>query len=173
MVTADYSRTDELIFVMSLFDDFEQAFNLLKPQLLNLLGALRSISVFGNMSIYSWLIKKLNPFLKNHRSKDIALFRALIALPVSFVKIGSKPHDTMLENGYSAEEIIYANALTLLCKPLNDTVPRHSIVDEKIVIELCKTFINSGNTHSDDTYTYLNWLLDTYESFAIKIQDLL
>jgi len=166
----DYCQTEELVFLMSLYDDFEQAFIQFKPQLLNLLCASRSISVFGNMGIFSWLIKKLDACVKKHRSKDMAFFRALVALPTSFVKAGSKSHDTMLENGYTPEEIIYANGLTLLYRPLGDTLRWHSIVAEKIVIELCITFINSENTHSGDTYAYLYWLLDTYEDFEIKIQ---
>lgn len=165
-----YRRTEELVFVMSLYADFAQAFGLYKTQLLDLLGVARSMSVIGNMGILSWLITRLHRIIKNHRSKDMALFRAMVTLPTSFVKAGDKPHDVLLANGYTQDEIIYANAQALLYRPIRDTINTNSIVAEKIVIALCKTFINSEVTHSQDTYAYLAWLLVAYSSFEVKYQ---
>lgn len=165
---AKHQRTEELIFVMSLYDDFAQAFGTYKPQLLDLLGASRSMPVIGNMGILSWLIGRLHSIIKQHRTKDMALFRALVALPTSFVKSGDKHHGFLLANGYTPDEIIYANALALLYRPIRDTINAHSIVAEKIVMEMCRTFINSEATHSQGTYAYLAWLLVAYNSFEIK-----
>ena len=167
---AEYTRTEELVFVMSLYDSFDRAFEVFKPQLLNLIGKSRSIPVYGNMGIFAWLFKRFEALLKSCRSKDMALIRALAALPVSFVKAGDKNHTIMLESGYTAEDIVYANGTVLLFKPVRNTLYQHSIVTEKIVVELCRTFINSENTHSDDTYNYLKWLLIAYDSFEIKLQ---
>ena len=166
----EYTRTEELVFVLSLYDTFDTALEVFKPQLLNLIGKARSIAVYNNMGIFAWLIKRFDAVLKNCRSKDMALLRAMAALPTSFVKAGTKQYDVMLENGYSPEEIVYMNGLVLLFRPVCDTLSFHSIVTEKIIVELCRTFINSEIKHSDDTYTYLKWLLIAYDSFAIKLQ---
>lgn len=165
-----YQRTEEVIFILSLYDNFKQAFEILKPQLLSLLGASRNIPLIGNVGIISWFVKRLDTILKEFRSKDMALFRALSELPVSFVKSGSRPYEILIANNYTPEEIIYANSVILLYKPVKNTLYINSITAEKIAVEMWKTYINSEHTHSGEVYAYLTWLFKTYEKFEIKIQ---
>jgi len=166
-----YNRTEELIFVMSLYDEFEQAFLTCKPWIYKLLCKTRTMPAAGNIEIYCWLIKRLRycSKLKEIRTKDMALFRALMELPVSFVKKGNKHHTVLLENGYTAEEIVYLNSAVICLRPTSDTIYKDSIVAEKIAVEMCITFINSENTHLPDVYEHLEWLLKTHKQFNIKI----
>ena len=166
-----YTRTEELIFVVSIYDDFEQAFLTFKPQLINLLGKDRTMPASGNMKIYWWLVKRfcLCSKIKESRTKDMALFRAFMELPVAFVKTGSRHHDVLLDNGYTAEDIIYLNSYIIRNRPFSGTIDVNSIVAEKIAVEMCRTFINSENTHHAEVYEHLEWLLEKYEKFVIKI----
>lgn len=171
LTRAAYTQTEELVFVMSLYGDFEQAFLNFKPQLIKLLGNARTIRTGGNMNIYCWLIKQLHycSKIKQVRTKDMALIRALMDLTLSFVKTGSRPYGVLLEAGYTFEEIIYLNSFILRHRPVSNTIDVDSIVAEKIAIEMCKVYINSENTHSSDAYEHLEWLLKKYGSFNIKI----
>jgi hypothetical protein len=168
---ATYDRTEELIFVISLFGDFERAFVTFKPQLIRLLGLEKTITVNGNVEIFCWLIKLLRQAsLENEkRKKDMAIFRAFIELPVSFVKSENRHHTTLLNCGYSAEDIVYLNSVVVRRRITRDTMYADSIVAEKIAIEFCTTFINSEKTLSEDVYEHLEWVLKKYEEFAIKI----
>ena len=165
-----YERTEQLLFALSLHDEFEDAFEIFKPQLIEMLSISRSISVYENMGIYSWLIKQISAIIKKHRSKDMALFRALITLPTAFVKQGSRQYDILLDNNYTPDEIIFMNSAILTYRPLQETLYTDSITAEKIAVQLCETFINSESTHSESIYAYLKWILDFYEKFYIKIQ---
>ena len=166
-----YTRTEDVIFAVSLFDDFEQSMPAFKPQLINLLGAARTMSAMGNLGIYAWIIRQLYAYHKSKgfRSKDMALFRTLIELPGAFVKAESKHHAALLGNGYTAEEIIYLNSGIIQYSPTHNSIRTESIAAEKIAVEFCKTFINSENTHHPDAYEYLAWLLKRYSSFGIRI----
>jgi len=171
LTQTNYARTEELIFAMSLYDDFEQAFLTFKPQLISLLGVSKTISAAGNAGIFCWLIKQLCRYskIKEIRTKDIILFRALTELPISFVKKGSRHHGVLLDNGYTAEDILYLNSYIIRSRPIRGTIDVNSVVAEKIAVEACKTFINSENTHSAEVYEHLEWLLKKYDDFAIKI----
>jgi len=171
LTTTNYASAEDLIFVMSLLDDFEEAFTIFKPQLIKLLGTRSAIRIDENTGIFCWLIKKLRQgsWLKNIRTKDIALFRAFAELPVSFIKEGNKHHKVLLANGYSAEDILYLNSVAIRNRVTNDTIDVYSIVAHKIAIHMCEVFLNSERTHSKYVYEHLKWLLEKYEKFAIKV----
>jgi len=171
LTSVHYTETEQLIFVMSLYEDFGKAFTTFKPQFIRLLSAERSLQIDGNVDIFCWLIKMLRrcPQIKTIRTKDMALFRALMELPVSFVKKGSRHHGILLENGYSALDIVYLNSAVIRYRPSTDTIDTKSIVAEKIAVEMCVAFINSAETHSLHAYEHLEWLFYLYETFVIKI----
>ncbi len=171
LVQAPFTRTEEIIFVASLFGDICQAIEALKPRLVSLLGTARTMSVFGNINVYAWLIRGIYQYHqdKGIRSKDMAILRALIELPVSFVKAGSRQHAVLLDNGYSAEEVVYLNSAILDLNPVPKTLDRRSIVSEKIAVEFCQTFINSEHTHHTEAYDHLAQCLIFHSEFYIKI----
>ena len=103
LTKAVYTQTKELVFAASLLDEFEQVLKYFKPQLLSLLGSERTMPVFGNIGVYAWLLRALCAYHKSKgiRGKDMGLLRALIELPVSFVKTGNKYNKALRDNGYN------------------------------------------------------------------------
>ena len=92
--------------------------------------------VLGNATALNWLVAWLMPRIKAARGKDMALFRALCALPVSHVKPGSKPHNTLLEHGYAPLEIAYLNRMAILSQTAEGVRDTDSIMSEKVAVSL-------------------------------------
>lgn len=162
------NRTEELIFIASLLPDFEQTFLRIKSQLLHLLGAGRTMDLHGNMRILSLLIGSLQPVIKSMRGNDLKLLRALCALPVSFVKEGSKHHTVLLEHGYTPFEIAYANIMAIRCRATPDALRSNSLVTEKIVVDLFRRVFAQEESCSPETYTLLSELFTQYRTFDIR-----
>jgi len=163
-----YRKTEDILFVMSLFPNTEEHFLRFKPQLLQLLGKKRSIPVFGNMRLFVWLITRIRPLIKNLRTQDIALFRALCALPVSFVKPGNKHYELLSKAGYTSLEIAYANMRSISLAPTADRLSWNSIVTEKILINLFREVFRSETPLILDIYDQLAGWLKEYETLPIK-----
>lgn len=106
-----YTKVGELLFVLSLYDDFAKGFPIYKAQLVHLLTTDHTLSIVGNSKPYNWLVTQMQSVLKNNRSKDLALLRSLCMLPTAFIKPGSKHHALLLKHGYSSLEIAYGPAL--------------------------------------------------------------
>lgn len=54
-----YDKTEDILFVMSILQDFSLAFTHFKPQLLRLLGSARTMTVVGKRQLLAWIIAKL------------------------------------------------------------------------------------------------------------------
>lgn len=174
-----YTKTEELLFVMSLYDRFEEAFDIFKPQLIRLIGAARSFGISAstpkttdhNIGIFCWLIKRLRKgsWFKEVRTKDIAVLRAISELATTFVKPNNRHHAVLLANGYTANDILYLNSTIIRHRPTSDTMFLENIVAHKIAAEVCETFINSNDAHPADIYEHLAWVLERYDKFTVKI----
>ena len=60
-----YLETEDLIFVLSLFDDIEKIYTLLRDQIIELLGKKRTIGVINNIKLYSWFINRFYSIIKS------------------------------------------------------------------------------------------------------------
>lgn len=165
---ARYGKTEDIQFALSLFPNTEEYFLHFKPQLLQLLGKKRSISVFGNMRLFVWLITRIRPLVKNLRTQDIALFRALCALPVSFVKLGDKHYELLSKVGYTSLEIAYANMRSISLAPATDRLSWNSIVTEKILVNLFREVFRWETPLTLDIYDQLAAWFKEYETLPIK-----
>lgn len=165
---ADYGSTEDLLFVLGLFQDRGRAFLNFRPQLLRLLGKARTMPVIGNTTALDWLIAWLSPQLKTARGKDMSLFRALCALPTSHVKPGGKPHDTLLEHGWTQLEIAYANMMAVLSQAVDGALQKDSIVSEKIAVTLFHEVLSCDALLAQETYDQLTQVYRLYERFSIK-----
>lgn len=163
-----YTKTEELIFAMSLFPDAEQAFALFRGQLANLLGKGRTLPVYGNTGILNYTFTMLNPLKQQMRGKKMDVLRALLALPVSFVKEESKAHDRLLENGYTPIEIAFLNTYALRSKCVPGGPGVNSLTSEKLVVSLFRAVMTCNSTLPDAVYEYLSNIYPQYETFAIK-----
>lgn len=164
----NYAATEEALFALSLLQDQEQAFSRFKPLLLRLLGPDRTMPALGNMKALDWLIAWLTPRIKAVRGKDMALFRALAALPVSFVKPESKHHTALLGCGWAALEIAYANMMTVLSRSVKNALNPDSLVAEKIAVNLFQEVLSHEATLSEPVYEQLSVIFARFQNFRIK-----
>jgi len=165
---AQYEGTEDILFAMSLFPDTEECFLHFKPLLLQLVGQKRSIPVFGNMKLFVWLISRIRPLIKKIRTKDMALFRTLCALPVSFVKQGDKHYELLSRVGYTPLEIAYANMMSIWLAPAADRLSWNSIVTEKILVNLFKEVFRTETPLARNVYDQLAAWLKEYKTFPVK-----
>lgn len=163
-----YTKTEELIFAMSLFPDAEQAFAQFCGHLVNLLGKGRTLPVYGNTGIFNYSFAMLNPLKQQMKGKNMGILRALLALPVSFVKEESKPHDRLLENGYTPIEIAFLNTAALRSKCVPGGPGVNSLTSEKLVVSLFRAVMTCNSTLPDAVYEYLSKIYPQHETFAIK-----
>ena len=151
----EYDKTEEILLALSLFSDFEQGFSLFRQQLKELLGASRSFDVSKNTGAMHWLILRLPQIVKSARGKDIGFFRALSALQDSHVKSGSKHHDTLLEEGFTAENIALLNYIAI-----NAT----KIIKQKVVVEFLVVYYGGVRSHSQGIYSLLKSVFSSYRN---------
>ena len=166
-----YQKTEEAMFILSLYEDLVRGFEVMRPQLVRLWGKERSISLVDNIRILEWLVVKCEPIIKACRKKDNAILRTLMKLPYMFVKKDSPAFLTLTSAGYSNEEITYANSAVLwdsrICERLNyDGIPA-----EKIAAECCITWLNSEQEPNQVVLEYIGWLLTKYKNFSIKYHE--
>lgn len=164
----EYKNTEDIIFILSVYDDFKEGYEIYQEQLIKLLGKNRSISVFDNIFTYEWIIHNLAEAIGNSRKKELDLFRALITIPTIFMKEDNKYYSVLINNQYSKEEIAYLNYAILEFKPVEKTVRmRKSIIEEKIAVRFCETILNSEKSFSEETYEYLKSVIEKYNEFDI------
>ena len=154
----EYTSTEELMFALSIFPDFSEAFIHFKPQLQKLLGKGRTVPVIGNTKLLDWFAVRLIPELKQYRGKDMSLFRAICAQPRSFVKPGSKQYGVLIENGYTALDIAYTNMMAVESQEAPGVLDRYSIVTEKIAVQLFREVLPCEEPFSQDAYSQLREL---------------
>ena len=163
-----YEATEDLIFAMSLSSDPERALARFKPELMRLLGKERTMPVQGNTDILAWLIAWMFSHIKAMRGKDMALPRALCALPVSHVKPESRHHAVLLEHGWTPFEIAYANMAAVMAQPVPEALGHASLVTEKIAVTLFREALSQDVPLNAKTYELLSGLYQEYKRFHIK-----
>lgn len=168
LVASQYDATEDLLFALSLYYDHGQTFMYFKEKLLHLLGAERTMPVLENTKTLDWLIAWLIPNVKNIKGKDMALFRALCALPVSHVKPGSRHYEVLLAHGYTPLEIAYANMMSVYSSAAPGVLSLNSIVTEKIAVSLFRTALSYEKALTPEVYELLSQVYRMYESFDIK-----
>lgn len=165
-----FTNTEDILFVLSLFDDKDSGFEALRPELIRLLGADRTLPVFNNTSVYAWLIENYREQIKGCRKKDNAILRALMKLPTMYVKTDSPVYKVLEDHGYSDKEIIYANSRLILKTGMSEQLSYNSIPAEKVATEFCVTFLNDSEEQAKTIYNYIHHLFALYKEFDVKYQ---
>lgn len=169
LLNREYTSTEDVLFVLALFDDIKEPFNILRQQIISLLGKNKTISAINNIKLYSWTINTLYNFIKKDRKKDIELLKTLILVPTKQIKEEDNIFKILLENSYEKEEITYLNYALLYYAKIPKTVRLgNSITEERIAINFCKAIINSSNTQRQAIYKLINNMLEEYRNFEIK-----
>lgn len=166
-----YLETEDLIFVLSLFDDIEKIYTLLRNQIIELLGKKRTIGVINNIKLYSWFINIFYSIIKKDRKKEAAVLKSLLILPTQLIKSNNSNYTILISNNYKEEEILYLNYGFLYYSLIPKTVRMgNSITEERIAINLCKTLLDSEYSCEESLYKLIDSILKKYEHLDIKIR---
>lgn len=77
LAATEYAKTEEALFVLSLFDDQEEGYRTMHSQLLRLLGNERTLSLPENCGVLEWLVQHYAPYIKSYRGKPDLVLRTL------------------------------------------------------------------------------------------------
>ena len=167
-----YANTEELFFVLSLFDNVEKAFDNLKNQIIILLGKDRTISAINNIKLYAWIINSLYSVLKGYKKKDAMLLKKMIIIPTKQIKQDSDVYKVLYENGYTKEEIAYLNYGLLYFSEIPNTVELYnsSITEERIAVNFCITILHKNSQQPQILYDMVKWIIKKYRKFDIRLE---
>lgn len=113
LAAREYARTEEALFVLSLFDDPEAGYQAMRPQLTRLFGPDRTLSLEWDFGVLEWFIRFYAEEAKRYRGKTDLVVRTLLKLPYMNMKPDSREFSILLTAGYSMEEITLANSLAV------------------------------------------------------------
>ncbi len=165
-----WAKTEEALFVLSLYEDRANGFAAMRPQMLRLWGPERSVSLFDNIRLLDWLISHYAEEIKNCRKKDNVLLRALLKLPCQFVRSETSVFQTLAQAGYSELEIRFANFWLALWGTSHDKMSADGIPGEKTAVAFCASLLNCVDDTPDDLFEYAAQLFQKYRSFDVKYE---
>ena len=165
-----YVRTEEALFVLSLFDDAEYGYRAMHDQLLRLLTQNRTIFPTVDFGAFEWFIRFYGEQVKKYRGKADLALRTLMKLPYMNMKPDSREFLALRKVGYRHDEIVLANSLAVWADRLPDRLNSRSIPAEKIAVTCSRMLLNEPQNLSEGFYEYLGWLFRFYDSFSVKYE---
>lgn len=165
-----YVRTEEALFVLSLFDDAEYGYRAMHDQLLRLLTQNRTIFPTVDFGAFEWFIRFYGEQVKKYRGKADLALRTLMKLPYMNMKPDCREFLALRKAGYRHDEIVLANSLAVWADRLPDRLNSRSIPAEKIAVTCSRMLLNEPQNLSEGFYEYLGWLFRFYDSFSVKYE---
>ena len=165
-----YIRTEEALFVLSLFDDREAGYQALHDQLVRLFQASCILPLEQNSGVLEWFVHFYEGYVKSYRGKADLVLRTLMKLPYMNMKPDSREFAVLQNAGYSDREITVANSLLVWAKRIPDRLSSNSIPAERIAATCCEVLLNQPTPLSEDFYKYVGGLLGRYKEFSIKYE---
>lgn len=165
-----YTRTEEALFVLSLFDDREAGYQALHEQFVRLFQMGHTLPLEQNSGILEWFIHFYEEQVKSYRGKADLVLRTLMKLPYMNMKQDSREFAVLQNAGYSDREIIVANSLMIWAKRIPDRLSSNSIPAERIAATCCEVLLNQPEPLPEDFYEYVEGLLGCYKEFSIKYE---
>lgn len=167
-VSSVYTRTEEALFVLSLFDDREVGYQALHEQLVRLFQTGHTLPLEQNCGVLEWFIHFYEEQVKSHRGKADLVLRTLMKLPYMNMKPDSREFAVLQNAGYSGREITVANSMMVWAKRIPDRLSSNSIPAERIAAACCTVLLNQPESLPEDFYEYVGGLLRRYKEFAVK-----
>ena len=164
------TRTEEALFVLSLFDDRERGYEVMHTQLSHLFTQNRTLSLVYDFGVLEWFIRFYAEQAKKYRGKADLVLRTLMKLPYMNMKPDSREFSVLTKAGYRCDEIILANSLAVWADRLPDRLSSKSITAEKIATACGRMLLNAPKDLSEEFYEYLGWLFRFYNSFTVKYE---
>lgn len=170
LASREYARTEEALFVLSLFDDPETGYQAMRPQLTRLFGPERTISMARDFGVLEWFIRFYAEEAKCYRGKNDLVLRTLMKLPYMNMKPDSREFSVLHTAGYSMEEITMANSLAVWADRIPDRLSSKGIVAEKIAVACVRMLLNGPDGQPEEIYAYISWLFQVYKKFEVKYE---
>lgn len=170
LAAREYARTEEALFVLSLFDDPEAGYQAMRPQLTRLFGPDQTLSLKWDFGVLEWFIRFYAEEAKRYRGKNDLVLRTLMKLPYMNMKPDSREFSVLLTAGYSMEEITLANSLAVWADRIPDRLSSKGIVAEKIAVACVRMLLNCPDGQPEEIYAYIGWLFLVYQKFEVKYE---
>ena len=170
LAAREYARTEEALFVLSLFDDPETGYQAMRPQLTRLFGPERTISMARDFGVLEWFIRFYAEEAKRYRGKNDLVLRTLMKLPYMNMKPDSREFSVLHTAGYSMEEITMANSLSVWADRIPDRLSSKGIVAEKIAVACVRMLLNGPDGQPEEIYAYISWLFQVYKKFEVRYE---
>ena len=170
LAAREYARTEEALFVLSLFDDPETGYQAMRPQLTRLFGPERTISMARDFGVLEWFIRFYAEEAKRYRGKNDLVLRTLMKLPYMNMKPDSREFSVLHTAGYSMEEITMANSLAVWADRIPDRLSSKGIAAEKIAVACVRMLLNGPDGQPEDIYAYISWLFQVYKKFEVRYE---
>lgn len=164
------TRTEEALFILSLFDDRERGYEVMHTQLSHLFTQNRTLSLVYDFGVLEWFIRFYAEQAKKYRGKADLVLRTLMKLPYMNMKPDSREFSVLTKAGYRCDEIILANSLAVWADRLPDRLSSKGITAEKIATACGRMLLNAPKDLSEEFYEYLGWLFRFYNSFTVKYE---
>ena len=170
LAAREYARTEEALFVLSLFDDPEAGYQAMRPQLTRLFGPDRTLSLEWDFGVLEWFIRFYAEEAKRYRGKTDLVVRTLLKLPYMNMKPDSREFSVLHTAGYSMEEITMANSLAVWADRIPDRLSSKGIVAEKIAVACVRMLLNGPDGQPEEIYAYISWLFQVYKKFEVRYE---
>lgn len=170
LAAREYARTEEALFVLSLFDDPETGYQAMRPQLTRLFGPERTISMARDFGVLEWFIRFYAEEAKRYRGKNDLVLRTLMKLPYMNMKPDSREFSVLHTAGYSMEEITMANSLAVWADRIPDRLSSKGIAAEKIAVACVRMLLNGPDGQPEEIYAYISWLFQVYKKFEVRYE---
>lgn len=170
LAKTEYTKTEEALFVLSLFDDPEEGYQAMHAQLLRLFGPGRTMPLVFNCGVLEWFIHMYAARVKACRSKADLVLRTLVKLPSMNMQQDSREFAVLAAAGYGTDEIILANSLAVWMDRIPQRLSSNHIPAEKLAAACCKMLLNCPEALPDSLYGYAGWLFIRYKSYSIKYE---
>ena len=168
MFEYEYEKTEEILFVLFILQDVENSWGIFYPMLEKLLGTNRTINIYQNIFLYCWFIQQYFAKIKEHSKRDMPLLKALVNLPMSSFKEGTRYWRVMQENGYNENEIIFLNNILVGQVQIVGHVEKKSITAERMAYAACLRFLNGSYVNESILELCAN-LLREYKRYEVKL----
>lgn len=164
-----YEGISELLFALSILPEDNAFWEKIKSKLNLALGSKRTVSVYGDVEVYIWLVQKFHWRLKGYRKKDLEALKYIMRLPFSNACSPGAVQDKLAENGYSIPEIYFLNVSLIRRTCLPGVLDAQSITAERMAVKICGLFLSGEEKYPEAVYSLCSCLLAEYERFEIKI----
>lgn len=170
LAAREYARTEEVLFVLSLFDDTEAGYQAMRPQLTRLLGPDRTLPLKWNFGVLEWFIRFYAEEAKRYRGKSDLVLRTLLKLPYMNMKPDSREFSVLHTAGYSMEEITLANSLAVWADRIPGRLSSKGITAEKIAAACVRMLLNRPDDLPEEIYAYISWMFQVYKKFEVRYE---